>query len=1308
MRRFFLVNGVGCALFVVLAQVGFAQYSVDRTVEGDPLACGDASSITVKLTGGGEGSVGDMVTVKELLVADLNAYAPSNISDGGSVEDLFQTIPETPVGSHFQNSVVLGPPCGQVCTDGVADPGFEINVTTALGGNTYEQTARGGADVWADGDVCTFAYSRINGDFDISVRIDDKESSAGPNDRWGKFGLMARQSLDCTSRMVYLHDSLPENEGGAPNLQPTRLSGRLAHLPAPGNLTDMFEESDCGHITPGCAEAPPTCLCHPAYLRLVRNGGQVQGFISDDPEVEASPTDASLWTHVNSLLSQAFFDASESDCYYVGFATSERHPNCDDNRVEFTVLNFEGNVHSPPENEICTNPALGREITWTVPRSELNEGLTYDIGLTGSSRVVMGTTGTFDDGGGEVDIGGLPSVEIVDIQSDSVGAFSARRVGPSGDGTVEFDGIDTYTMTGIGSDIWRGGDNMLYLYEEVVGDFEATASFSSISWGNAGAWGKTGLMARPSCHDDARNDHILFNNVTTNEQASGGARHAHRLFDRSYSAAGRTDPCGNDPWNEPYVIGPEGMNPHGSIPGRPSANEGQDFLLDKPQHLKIIRIDDLIQSYVSWDDPDEPGEPAHWIHVASLNLVGRQDAHTVGMGMNSLSGVAVNGPSSFTMDVQEYTTPEFASSLPNKVVFEQNFDAIANGSLPNNSFTGSRGPGGETGAYRPQVVDGKLRMSEDGIEDAATAVWFTDEALNDMLDTGFVAEWDVHVTTGNGQTAGEGGMFAVVASATDLLTVPTCDAGGTVIESFDNLGLLVGEDIGDDSESTVDDGGTPDDPSDDIYTNRSSTGGEVWNTCDDFRFDFTSVTGDFDVAVEIISQDHDSGGGQWGKQGIMAREVTDTRSRFYLVNDSLPSDDDTGFTNAADEGTYVTFRTELDPDGSDCPGTQEIKEGFEDGFLRLTRRGNTLQGWFSDDPGLGDGSMNPHNDCNWIAGTPRTLDSLESELFVGMMNSDHMSAGSIAQTVVYRILPENADGVVNTPSTDIDFVGYPEEMGWGHLEHRCCAANGEPEAPQTGIKGRTEGRPMLAVEVDTTHTINGPCEPDEIEGAGSPDNPGKYHIGLNLAGNPQSRQTNEQFGVDSDDLPDVFASGAHLRFEYRPNGKVSVFASPIGQEGGGSIKIIDTVVAPMSFGAGLADPMVGFVASSGPGTSQTMEFDNLTITGGAGGGTGFRRGDCDQSGKVDFNDAIFHLRFLFLGENDEIVNGCKDACDSDDSGSDDFTDDINTLRFLFLGQGSIPEPGPLPDETHPCGADPTVEAPEELTCETYEAAVACP
>ena len=104
--------------------------------------------------------------------------------------------------------------------------------------------------------------------------------------------------------------------------------------------------------------------------------------------------------------------------------------------------------------------------------------------------------------------------------------------------------------------------------------------------------------------------------------------------------------------------------------------------------------------------------------------------------------------------------------------------------------------------------------------------------------------------------------------------------------------------------------------------------------------------------------------------------------------------------------------------------------------------------------------------------------------------------------------------------------------------------------------------------------------------------------------------------------------------------------------------------------------------------------------------TEFRRGDCDQSGKLDFNDAIFHLRFLFLGENDAAVESCRDACDSDDSGEDDFTDDINSLRFLFLGQGSIPDPGPFPDESHPCGIDPTDA--DVTGCETYSPTVACP
>ena len=105
-------------------------------------------------------------------------------------------------------------------------------------------------------------------------------------------------------------------------------------------------------------------------------------------------------------------------------------------------------------------------------------------------------------------------------------------------------------------------------------------------------------------------------------------------------------------------------------------------------------------------------------------------------------------------------------------------------------------------------------------------------------------------------------------------------------------------------------------------------------------------------------------------------------------------------------------------------------------------------------------------------------------------------------------------------------------------------------------------------------------------------------------------------------------------------------------------------------------------------------------------GVVFRRGDCDHSGVLDFNDAIFHLRFLFLGENQDGANRCRDACDSDDSGEDDFNDDIHSLKVLFLGQGEIPFPGLLPDDSHPCGVDPTMD--DVAGCVVYEATIACP
>jgi hypothetical protein len=108
--------------------------------------------------------------------------------------------------------------------------------------------------------------------------------------------------------------------------------------------------------------------------------------------------------------------------------------------------------------------------------------------------------------------------------------------------------------------------------------------------------------------------------------------------------------------------------------------------------------------------------------------------------------------------------------------------------------------------------------------------------------------------------------------------------------------------------------------------------------------------------------------------------------------------------------------------------------------------------------------------------------------------------------------------------------------------------------------------------------------------------------------------------------------------------------------------------------------------------SSDLSFDPALVevgrTGVAGCGSSFRRGDCNDDGRVDLSDAVFVLGSLFLGQEDPV---CDDACDSNDDGSMNISDAIMTLSVLFLGQGLIPLPGMTG-----CGVDPTEDG---LDCE---------
>ena len=1239
---------------VVVAQ----DYTVTRTFSGDETLCAQDGTGSVILQGAG--AAGGPVTVVERILADpISSITITDISNGGVVEEVQET--QDPPGIFDAQRLIESPEtpcptdpnkCGPACGPN--------NRTVHNGGDSYTSIAETNRDIWEGGDTMEFAYSRFDGNFDVSVRIDELRHP-DPTTCWGKYGLMARQTLDHDSRMASIQNHGPCREPG----NSTSMIGRPNHQVTGAGTT--FED----------ISGDGAFLEYP-YLRLTRRGTTLSGWGSMDSDVESDPTEDSLWEKIGRDVDTT----ADTTCWYVGFCNSEIHiGGCDIQEVDFTIVRFEGTSCFDPATEppiASADLPFFKRVTWTdVPRADVNNGLSYTISAPGAVGNVVATDhrGTFDGGN---DIGGTPSGSLTAVQQ--VGDLSARPVGDGG-GSAEFDGT-LYEVSGTGSNIWNGGDHMNFVYQKVTGDFDATAFMVDKGQPDSPeSWGKYGVMSRQSCEPISQYDFMMaFDDADDSNLSVLVPRFAVRNRDEL-----------PDIWNnEAYQV-------QENLPGRPPSTE---TIQPDPDFFRLIRTGSQVTGYISWVDPDNFGQPLHWSAVGSRNAQDRTDDLFVGVATNMVGGAS---ELTFTWNVQPYAPEALDDLEPGAVVFERNFDTDPNGESPSGAFTGTRGSDGGLGTYAPRVVDGRLRMSDETVSDAATSVFFVDNALNDLLETGFVAEYDARVTKeGLAEEAGEGGMFVVVASATDLLSATPCTGAGPVLESFDNIGTIIGEDLGGDSGSSVDNSGTPDNSADDIYTNVNSSGGDIWNDCDAFTFDYTPVSGDFDIAIEILAQEHDSGRGAWGKQGIMAREGITDSARHVMVNDTFPDD-----TNP--QPSWVTGRRNT----TDCAGSFEIPTGIvHPPYLRLTRRGNTIQGWIGTNPGLGDGTLDPHNDCNWTPGhaetPPEGLDFSE-ELFVGVANSDHNSAGSVAQTIVYRILQPNPGGSFEDKSLQTDLVGYPREMGFGHLEHN-VGSGGEDACPTHGLRAITEGRPMFAVEIDTRVTPDEHGGGKANEGAGAPENTGQYHIGLNVEAISHSRQTNEQHGVDAEDLPDIFAGDVHFKVEYRPNGEIEVFVSSASAEGAPiETKVIDTYIPPLTLGDGLFNPVVGFVGSTIVGGTQTLEFDNLTIRPlGSSSVGGFRRGDCDQSGKVDFNDAIFHLRFLFLGENESVVNSCKDACDSDDSGSDDFTDDINILKVLFLGQGAIPAPGPLPDETHPCGADPTADGAEELGCDAYEPTIACP
>jgi len=119
------------------------------------------------------------------------------------------------------------------------------------------------------------------------------------------------------------------------------------------------------------------------------------------------------------------------------------------------------------------------------------------------------------------------------------------------------------------------------------------------------------------------------------------------------------------------------------------------------------------------------------------------------------------------------------------------------------------------------------------------------------------------------------------------------------------------------------------------------------------------------------------------------------------------------------------------------------------------------------------------------------------------------------------------------------------------------------------------------------------------------------------------------------------------------------------------------------------DVYFGFTAATG-GASSRHAVDNFILQLPAEAReTEFVRGDVNGTLLVDLSDAIALLGNLFFLPGAPSP-ACRDILDGNDDGAIDLTDAVFLLRFLFLGGSEIPPPYPDP------GRDPT---PDGLACE---------
>ncbi|MBI4606221.1 MAG: hypothetical protein HY721_30000, partial [Planctomycetes bacterium] len=185
-------------------------------------------------------------------------YVPGRVSLAGDV-------PGTAiVGGDSSVTFSTGDPDGDGKFENAQDlgtPPTPGSISYDAGTGVYTQSGSG-SDIWDGGDHTHFAYDLVEGDFQATLRL--LNATNPPNARWGRIGIMARQTCDFDSK--YSFANVPYR-GEALNDQdvPAHVT-RQYHRVAGSTTRDQVTPS--GHIHGDWPQDPQ----QPFWARLTRRG----------------------------------------------------------------------------------------------------------------------------------------------------------------------------------------------------------------------------------------------------------------------------------------------------------------------------------------------------------------------------------------------------------------------------------------------------------------------------------------------------------------------------------------------------------------------------------------------------------------------------------------------------------------------------------------------------------------------------------------------------------------------------------------------------------------------------------------------------------------------------------------------------------------------------------------------------------------------------------------------------------------------------------------------------------------------------